>query len=142
MRILLLLATAAAPLSALLVWTPLPDSILTPSCLTNADTAVVVEQSVRRHLTLGDSAQIVSKGIPYNPAIVQVVTTEATCSAVIAAYNGLLSPPEVSKQIQSAYVVQAGGAYALRGPVSASHPTTYYYFDSTYTFKFSLAELD
>jgi hypothetical protein len=142
MRTFPLGAILAAPLSALLVSSARPNLLLAPHCLTNEDTAVVVEQSVRRHLPFGDSAGIVNKGIPYNPTSVQVVTTEATCSAVIAAYNGLLSSSESSKQIESAYVVRAGTAFALRGPLSVGYPTTYYYFDSTYTFKFSLSELD
>lgn len=142
MRSILFLSILAAPLSALLVSTPASRPFTTPSCLTNADTVTIVEQAVTRHLSLGDSAELVTNGVPYNPSIVQAITADSTCSAVIAAYNALLDSTEVSKQLQSAFVVQAGSAYALRGPVNANYPTAYFYFDSTFAFRFSLSELN
>jgi hypothetical protein len=110
-------------------------------CRTNPDTLAIVVQGVMLQLTLGDSADLVSAGIPFNPDTVRPVLADSTCAVLLASLNGLLTPAESGLRIDSAYVVAADYAYALVGAMSPGATIDYNYFDSTFAFKFALTDL-
>ncbi|HET6679694.1 MAG TPA: hypothetical protein VFG84_00710 [Gemmatimonadaceae bacterium] len=111
------------------------------SCLTTGDTAGLVA-FVHGTLSFSDSAALVSNGIPYKPAVVRMETDSTVCDAIVASYNGSLSPADSTKQIQDGFVVQAGYAWVLRPFELGDYPAVYFFFDSTFTYRFSLTGLD
>ena len=99
-------------------------------CMTNADTAAAYAAIVTEIVTEGDSAALVSQGIPYAPSQgVSLVTQNNTCLKVVAAYNARY-PAGDPRRITAAYVHKVG-----ENVFTAIHPTTeqiVQFFDSKY----------
>jgi hypothetical protein len=81
-------------------------------------------------VTFGDSAKLVSQGIPYNPSQgITLVTQSQTCSKVVAAYNALY-PQGDPGRISKAYVMKVGqNVYAAVSPTTAD---LVQFYDSKY----------
>lgn len=108
------------------------------SCVIDSDTTALAIAAVRQILTSSDSTSLVSVGIPYRPTTIELVTVSATCASVIAAFNELFAPDEAEKMVQEAVIIRADNAYVLR---SRGSPVSYLFFDSLFTFRFSLTEV-
>lgn len=102
-------------------------SAQTSACQTNADTSAIYMGTVRRTLTLGDSARLISQGLPYQPTSVTLVTSNQTCSKAVTAYNSTL-PTGDPRRITKAYVMKVGNSvYAVVGRSSPAALTVLYY---------------
>jgi hypothetical protein len=113
-------------------------------CRTNRDTAAVVISMAESQLSNTDSTTIVSKGLPYKPTSVTLVTTAATCTSVINAFNALFPNSRKNDRISStegAYVVKAGTAYALYRVVPAGDLGAIFFFNSAFQYKMSATAL-
>lgn len=110
------------------------------ACLTNADTAGRHQRMIIQLVTMGDSARLVSQGLPYNPSAgVTLVTDTRICSKVIAAINAQM-PAGDPRRLTQAYVLKMGNsAYAAVGRLA---PDDYAFFDTKYKWLASMGALN
>lgn len=109
-------------------------------CRTATDTASAFVTAARHSLSVKDSAQLVSMGMPFKPASVTLVTDSATCAQVIGSFNQLHPPEDSLKRVTMAFVVQADSAFVVYVP-QPGFLDQYFYFDRVKTFKFALGVL-
>jgi hypothetical protein len=94
-------------------------------CRTAADTSAAFVTAARQSLSMKDSAQLVSIGMPFMPASVTLVTDSTTCAQVIGSFNQLHPPADGLKRTASAYVVQADSAFVVYVP-QPGYPDHYF----------------